>query len=190
MTVQAVQPQQRTTVRDLRRGNRSALLWALYFDAPLSRQELGRRTGLSATTVSTVTGELLAEGVVTEADTAGGRLVARLRIAPEHRYVLGSGVGVSGVVERGPEVLVRGQTTGWDAVPLERLPRAGTALPLSIGNGAKAMGRAEMWFGVGRGAQHAVVALLGPDAVALGAATLPVRRFLAHGARPPGLPVP
>jgi predicted NBD/HSP70 family sugar kinase len=225
MTVREVQPQQRTTVRDLRRGNRSALLWALYFGAPLSRQELGRRTGLSATTVSTVTGELLAEGVVTEAEpdgTADGRPVTRLRIAPEHGYVigvdvgetrvrvelfdlalggraradyrlpagprdasavvghiltgldtvirtariplarvLGVGIGVFGVVERGSEVLVHGQTTGWDAVPLERLLRAGTALPLHIDNGAKAMGQAEMWFGAGRGVQHAVVALIG-----------------------------
>ncbi|MET7766360.1 hypothetical protein [Streptomyces sp. NPDC005336] len=39
---------------------------------------------------------------------------------------------------------------------------------------------------------HTTIGLcrLGPDAVALGAATLPVRRFLAHGARPPRISVP
>ncbi|WP_432011927.1 ROK family protein [Streptomyces cucumeris] len=75
--------------------------------------------------------------------------------------ILGVGVGVSGAVERGAETLVHGQSFGWDAVPLERLLRAGTALPLFIDNGAGAMGRAELWFGAARGARHVVVALIG-----------------------------
>jgi predicted NBD/HSP70 family sugar kinase len=75
--------------------------------------------------------------------------------------VLGIGVGVPGVVEQGAEALVHGQTYGWEAVPLERLLRAGTSLPLHIDNGAKTMGQAELWFGAGRGAQHAVVCLIG-----------------------------
>ncbi|WP_275561130.1 hypothetical protein [Streptomyces sp. 5-6(2022)] len=33
-------------------------------------------------------------------------------------------------------------TAGWDRVPLERLPRTGTALPLHIDSGAEALGRA------------------------------------------------
>ena len=37
--------------------------------------------------------------------------------------VLGVGIGVPGIVEQGPEVLVHGQTYRWDAVPLERLLR-------------------------------------------------------------------
>jgi predicted NBD/HSP70 family sugar kinase len=75
--------------------------------------------------------------------------------------ILGAGVGVPGVVERGSEVLLYGQTYGWDAVPLERLLRAGTDLPLFIDNGAKTMGQAELWFGAGQGARHAVVCLVG-----------------------------
>jgi predicted NBD/HSP70 family sugar kinase len=83
--------------------------------------------------------------------------------------VLGVGVGVPGIVEHGPEVLVHGQTFGWESTPLERLLRSGTRagtgtgtdLPLEIDNGAKTMGQAEMWFGAGRGAQHAVVCLIG-----------------------------
>jgi predicted NBD/HSP70 family sugar kinase len=75
--------------------------------------------------------------------------------------VLGIGVGVPGIVETGPEVVVHGQTFGWEAVPLERLLRAGTALPLYIDNGAMTMGQAELWFGAGRGARHAVVCMLG-----------------------------
>ena len=58
-------------------------------------------------------------------------------------------------------MLVHGQTFGWESVPLERLLRAGTSLPLHIDNGARTMGQAELWFGAGRGAQHVVVCLIG-----------------------------
>lgn len=77
------------------------------------------------------------------------------------RDVLGAGVAVPGVVEQGREVLVYGQTYGWDAVPLERLLRPAAHFPFYIDNGAKTMGQAELWFGAGRGAQHAVVCLIG-----------------------------
>ncbi|MCW2935509.1 MAG: transcriptional repressor of the xylose operon [Actinomycetia bacterium] len=79
----------------------------------------------------------------------------------EAKAVIGVGVGVPGIVAEGPEVLVHCQAYGWDAVPLERLLRAGTDLPLRFENCAKTMGQAELWFGAGRGAQHAVVALIG-----------------------------
>lgn len=79
--------------------------------------------------------------------------------------ILGVGVGVPGIIEQRPEVLVHGQTYGWDAVPLERLVRAHTDLPpevpLRFDNGAKTMGQAELWFGAGRGARNAVVVLIG-----------------------------
>jgi len=75
--------------------------------------------------------------------------------------VLGVGVGVPGIIERGPEVLVHGQTYGWDAVPLGGLLRAHTKLPVRFDNGAKTMGQAELWFGAGRGARNAVMVLLG-----------------------------
>lgn len=221
----------RGTVRDLRRDNRSVLLWSLYFDQPLSRQDLSQATGLSPASVSNVTRELISDGVVVEAgsvDSDGGRPRVLLRMNPDHGYVigvdvgetrirvelfdlmmnvrakadyplnplehgvsqvvdgilaglgtvlaagavdssavLGVGIGVPGVVEQGSEVLVHGQTYGWDAVPLESLLRAGTerhpgtGLPLYIDNGAKTMGQAELWFGAGRGAQNAVIALIG-----------------------------
>jgi len=75
--------------------------------------------------------------------------------------ILGVGIGVPGIIERGPEVLVHGQTYGWDGVPLERLLRAHTDLPLLFDNGAKTMGQAELWFGAGRGVQNAVIVLIG-----------------------------
>jgi predicted NBD/HSP70 family sugar kinase len=75
--------------------------------------------------------------------------------------ILGVGIGVPGIIEREPEVLVHSQTYGWDAVPLWRLLRAHTGLPLRFDNGANTMGQAELWFGAGRGAQNAVVVLVG-----------------------------
>ncbi|HWO63980.1 MAG TPA: ROK family transcriptional regulator [Umezawaea sp.] len=75
--------------------------------------------------------------------------------------LLGVGVGVPGLVERGSELLVHAQTVGWNGVPLERMLRAGTDLPLFIDNGANTLGQAEMWFGAGRGARNAVIALIG-----------------------------
>jgi predicted NBD/HSP70 family sugar kinase len=215
----------RWTVRDLRRDNRSVLLWSLYFDQPCSRQDLSEATGLSSASVSNVIRELIHQSIVIEAgsvDSDGGRPRVLLRISPDYGYVigvdvgetrirvelfdltmtvranadypldprehgvdvvvdriltcvaavladsgvapgsiLGAGVGVPGVVEQGSEVLLHGQTYGWDAVPLERLLRSGTDLPLYIDNGAKTMGQAELWFGAGQGARHAVVCLIG-----------------------------
>lgn len=75
--------------------------------------------------------------------------------------VLGVGVGVSGLVERGSQAVVHAQTLGWDAVPLERMLREGTDLPLHLDNGAKTWAQAEHWFGAGRGARHAAFALVG-----------------------------
>ena len=75
--------------------------------------------------------------------------------------ILGVGIGVSGVVEQSQQVIVHAPTLDWDAVELERMLREGTNLPLHIDNGAKTLGQAEMWFGAGRGAQHAVFALVG-----------------------------
>jgi predicted NBD/HSP70 family sugar kinase len=201
------------------------LLRSLYFNQPLSRQDLSQATGLSPASVSNVTRELISEGVIMEAgsvDSDGGRPRALLSVTPDHGYVigvdvgetrirvelfdlmmtvrakadypldphehgvgqvvdriltgltvvladgdvdssavLGVGIGVPGVVEQGREVLVHGQTYGWDAVPLERLLRSGTDLPLYIDNGAKTMGQAELWFGAGQGAQNAVIGLIG-----------------------------
>jgi predicted NBD/HSP70 family sugar kinase len=216
----------RGTVRDLRRGNRSAVLWSLYLSQPCSRQDLSAATGLSAASVTNVIRELLDEGIVIETgleDSDGGRPRAVLGMNPDYGYVigvdigetrtrvelfdltmterakaeypldrtaehdvevvvaqivsglnavladsgidraavLGVGIGVPGIIEQGPEVLVHGQTYGWDAVPLERLLRAHTDLPLRFDNGAKTMGQAELWFGAARGARDAIVVLMG-----------------------------
>ncbi|WP_433160951.1 ROK family transcriptional regulator [Kribbella sp. CA-247076] len=211
----------RTTVRDMRRSNRSALLTTIFREGPLSRHELGHRTSLSAASVSNLVSELITEGLVEEAgsvDSEGGRPRILLRVCPTFRYVVGAevgetrvrvelfdltmnvlaradhpigtptpavvvkhvleglsaviassgvppelvlgiGVAVAGVVE-GNEV-VDAQTLGWDAVPLRRMLAEGTDIPIQVDNGANMLGQAEMWFGAGRGATDAVVALIG-----------------------------
>ncbi|MEU7847864.1 ROK family transcriptional regulator [Micromonospora parva] len=102
----------------------------------------------------------------TEPDLVAGHVLAGIDaltsqagVAPGD--VLGVGIGVSGVVEQGTEAVVHAQALGWDRVPLERLISASTDVPLHIDNGAKTLGQAEMWFGAGRGARHAVFALVG-----------------------------
>lgn len=105
---------------------------------------------------------------------AGVREVtAAAGIAPEQ--VLGVGVGVPGIVEEGPDPLVHALTVGWDGVPLARmLAESGLEPPVFLENGAKTLGQAEMWFGAGRGAGHAVVVLIGSGvgaAVVTGGAT-------------------
>ncbi|MFE7271517.1 ROK family protein [Streptomyces sp. NPDC057623] len=84
------------TVRDLRRGNRTAVLQCLYFDGPLSRFELGPATGLSSGSVSNVVAELIADGLVEEAgsvDSDGGRPRILLRVAPGSGHMIGVDVG-------------------------------------------------------------------------------------------------
>ncbi|QXV63367.1 sugar kinase [Amycolatopsis sp. TNS106] len=219
-------PAKRTTVRDLRRHNRSLLLSKLYFDGPLSRHELSGLTGLSAATVSNVTAELGEERLIIEAglvESDGGRPRVLLRVDPAYGHVagvdigetgvkvelfdltmnrlatvehplasrrpdaaaavtqvasglreviteagideatvLGVGVGVPGTVEQGEALRVHAPTIGWQGVPLTDLLRAeGVELPLFVDNGAKTQGQGEMWFGAGRGARHAVIALIG-----------------------------
>lgn len=77
--------QGRRTVRDLRRGNRAEVVQRLYFDGPLSRQELGAATGLSSGSISNVVAELAADGLLEEAgvvESEGGRPRTLLRVAP------------------------------------------------------------------------------------------------------------
>src|SRR6185437_10370497 len=84
------------TVKDVRRENRSAVLWRLYFHRPCSRQDLAAATGLSQASMTSVVRELLTEGVVTEAgsqDSDGGRPRTLLEIDPEYGFVVGVDVG-------------------------------------------------------------------------------------------------
>ncbi|KUM77129.1 ROK family transcriptional regulator [Streptomyces sp. ISL-22] len=84
------------TVRDLRRGNRTAVLQRLYFDGPMSRFELAPATGLSGGSISNVVAELVEDGLVEEAGTVesdGGRPRTLLRVTPAGGHMIGVDVG-------------------------------------------------------------------------------------------------
>lgn len=98
------------TVRDLRAGNRARVLRALYLDGPRSRHELAEMTGLSQGSVSNVTGELIADGVVVEAghvDSDGGRPRVLLRVNPRHAVVVGVDVGETHVLVEAFDLTLR-----------------------------------------------------------------------------------
>jgi predicted NBD/HSP70 family sugar kinase len=90
------------------------------------------------------------------------------------RELLGVGVGVPGSVQPDVHVpgrtLVHAPTLGWSGVPLGDMLRPGIAAPLHVDNCARTLGQAEMWRGVGRSAQRAVITLIG---VGVGAALAP-----------------
>jgi predicted NBD/HSP70 family sugar kinase len=85
-----------TTVRDLRRSNRSRALWQVFLYGPLTRQEISVQAGLSPATVSNLVADLTAEGVIAEVgleDSNGGRPRGLLQVNPEYGYVIGVDVG-------------------------------------------------------------------------------------------------
>ena len=55
-----------TTVRDLRRSNRSRALWQVFLGGPMTRQEIGVLAGLSPATVSNLVADLVSEGIIAE----------------------------------------------------------------------------------------------------------------------------
>lgn len=88
-----------------------------------------------------------------------GAVLAQAGVDPG--TVLGVGVAVPGVVDQGEDGLVHAQPLGWDGVPLRSMLKERTPFSIYVENGAKTLGQAEMWFGAGRGVQHAVIALVG-----------------------------
>jgi len=77
------------------------------------------------------------------------------------RQLLGIGVGVPGVVVHDGEEYVHAPSLGWDKVPLLQLMTAALPGPVMLDNGAKTMGRAELWFGACQDARNLAVVLLG-----------------------------
>src|ERR1700740_1464667 len=90
-----------TTVRDLRKSNRSRALWQGFLNGPLTRQEVGALSGISTATVSNLVAALEAEGVVVEVgleDSNGGRPRGLLQVNPGYGYLIGCDVGEAGVL--------------------------------------------------------------------------------------------
>src|SRR3984893_10164916 len=85
-----------TTVRDLRKSNRSRALWQVFLNGPLTRQEVGTLAGPSPATLSSLGGAREGEGVVVEVgreDSNGGRPRGLLQVNPRYGYVIGVDVG-------------------------------------------------------------------------------------------------
>jgi predicted NBD/HSP70 family sugar kinase len=79
--------------RDLIRAiNRSAVLNMIKARGPISRREVAQRTGLSAATVTGITADLIAEGLIFEkaqGDSRKGRPPILLALNPRGGYVIG-----------------------------------------------------------------------------------------------------
>ncbi|HLG78410.1 MAG TPA: ROK family transcriptional regulator [Ktedonobacteraceae bacterium] len=84
------------TARDMRRHNRKTVLQQIYQRQPISRLEVSQLSGLSTGTVTTVVGELLAEGIIQEVGfeaSDGGRPRVLLSLKRDYGYVLGCELG-------------------------------------------------------------------------------------------------
>jgi N-acetylglucosamine repressor len=79
----------RTLIRAI---NRSLVLNTIKSGGPISRTQVARRTGLSPATVSGITAELMADGLIFEkapGDSRGGRRPILLALNPRGGYVVG-----------------------------------------------------------------------------------------------------
>jgi predicted NBD/HSP70 family sugar kinase len=65
------------------------------------------------------------------------------------------------VVVHDGEEYISAPSLGWEKLPLLQLLAPALPAPVMLDNGAKTMGRAEMWFGGGRDARDVAVVLLG-----------------------------
>lgn len=77
---------QKRGLKDIKRRNRQVIIEAVMESEGLSRVEIAQKTELAASTVSTLVGELLAEGILTEGRTVvtAGRSRTELTINPAH----------------------------------------------------------------------------------------------------------
>lgn len=105
--------------------------------------------------------------------------IAEVLEGGEPDAVFGVGIGVPGAVRDGG--IVHAPTLGWRGVAFADLirphvealfpagagPRAAQVMPVHLDNRARTLGQVETWRGAGRGAERAIVALLG---VGVGAA--------------------
>lgn len=86
--------------QEIRRLNRRAILQSLR-QAPATRADLARKTGLAKSAVSRLVEELLEEGLLEEGEARPGELGRPgilLHLKPRARYALGAELGVEGTV--------------------------------------------------------------------------------------------
>src|SRR3954453_9163773 len=88
---------------DARPRNRTLLLQALQADGPQSRADLARLSGLTPTTVSAVTAELIADGLIAEvgrkASTSAGKPAILLGVEPDARHIIALDLSDDDVIE-------------------------------------------------------------------------------------------
>lgn len=98
-----------------------------------------------------------------------GELLAETGVDPEG--VIGLGLGVPGVVENPatPLAIAHADVIGWKNATFELLEST-LGIPVLVDNGAKTTTQAEAWYGSARGAEHAIVTLIG-DGVGAGIIT-------------------
>ncbi|MCU1388755.1 MAG: hypothetical protein JWL72_2093 [Ilumatobacteraceae bacterium] len=88
---------------DARPRNRTLLLQALHSSGPQSRADLARLSGLTPTTVSAVTAELIADGLISEhgrkASTSAGKPATLLGVEPDACHVIALDLSDDDVVE-------------------------------------------------------------------------------------------
>jgi predicted NBD/HSP70 family sugar kinase len=81
----------KATRQHTKNHNSRLVLRIIYEDEAISRADIARKTGLTRTTVSTVVGELIEQGLIEETgagQSSGGRLPILLRVAHEAHSVL------------------------------------------------------------------------------------------------------
>ena len=85
----------------IRRANLSAIVRALHGEGPLSRSDLGSRTGLTRSAIRVLIGELAAAGLVDERSGPShgtpGRPSAQVRLRPERAVVLALEINVDSI---------------------------------------------------------------------------------------------
>jgi len=96
-------PTPKATPADARPRNRILLLQALQADGPQSRADLARLSGLTPTTVSAVTAELIADGLISEvgrkASTTAGKPATLLGVEPDGRHIIALDLSDDDVIE-------------------------------------------------------------------------------------------
>ena len=83
--------------------NKELVMNCIYFNEPISRIEISRRTGISKSTVTNITKELLADGSLSvygrdDAHEAGGRCPELLNINRDAKYFIGVNIGRTTII--------------------------------------------------------------------------------------------
>lgn len=111
---------ERATHKQTRAFNQQLVLRAIYDRSAVSRAELARVTGLTRTSVSALTVELLAERLIEEVGrgpSTGGKAPILLRVRAEGRHLIGLDLGESAF--NGAVVDLRGNIVRSLSLPLE-----------------------------------------------------------------------